>query len=117
MINKINLTKFTYMKPASENKAVPNLHPKFFWEYRFDDMDWEEAYMMVIDRIIERGEQKEVDEIVRFYGYERVIKALKQEITFMTNIAINNALSYFPELTKEQMVCYINRKDKPYHWI
>lgn len=105
------------MKTSFENTAVPDLHPKFFWEYRFDTIDWEEAYMMVIDRIIERGGKKEVDEIVHFYGYERVIKALTQEITFMTNIAIHNALSHFPELDKEQMLCYVNRRDKPYHWI
>jgi len=99
------------------DNILPNFHPKFFWEYKFEKIDWEEAYKMVIDRIVERGQQNEVDELVRFYGYERVLNALKKEITFMTNIAINNALSYFPELSKEQMVAYINRKDKPYHWI
>ena len=113
MNNNFNI--FTGMKAL--NTIAPNFHPKFFWEYKYEKIDWEEAYKMVIDRIIERGEQKEVDELVRFYGHEKVINALKQEITFMTNIAINNALTYFPELSKEQMVAYMNRKDKPYHWI
>lgn len=101
----------------NSDAIVPDFHPKFFWEYKYEKIDWEEAYKMVIERIVERGEQKEVDELVRFYGYGRVIKALKEEIYFMPDFGIANAIKFFPELTREQMYCYINRKDKPYYWI
>ncbi|RUT68180.1 hypothetical protein D0817_22930 [Flavobacterium cupreum] len=98
-------------------KNIPNLHPKFFWDFRFDSIDWEGAYKMVIARIVERGGQDQVDEIVRFYGREKVIKAVREEISFLPNYAIEDALKFFPELKKEDMYCYLNRKDKPYHWI
>lgn len=96
---------------------TPNLHPKFFWEFRFDEIDWEGAYKMVIGRIIERGGQNEVDEIVRFYGHQKVIMTIRDEISFLPNYAIEEALKFFPELKKEEMYCYLNRKDKPYNWI
>ncbi|KFF18839.1 hypothetical protein IW22_16655 [Chryseobacterium sp. JM1] len=96
---------------------MPNLHPKFFWEFRFDEIDWNGAYKMVIGRIVERGSQDEIDEIVRFYGREKVIKAIRNEIYFLPNYAIEDALKFFPELKKEEMYCYLNRKDKPYDWI
>lgn len=103
------------MKKTS-TKNVPNLHPKFFWDFRFNEIDWA-AYKMVIARIVERGGQNEIDEIVRFYGYEKVIKALRDEIYFLPNYGIERAIQFFPELKKEDMYCYLNRKDKPYHWI
>ena len=72
---------------------------------------------MVIARIVERGGQDQIDEIVRFYGREKVIKAVREEISFLPNYAIEDALRFFPELKKEEMYCYLNRKDKPYQWI
>lgn len=81
-------------------KHIPNLHPKFFWEFRFDEIDWEGAYKMVIARIVERGSQDEIDEIVRFYGHEKVISAIRDEIYFLPNYAIEDAINFFPELKK-----------------
>ncbi|WP_411413777.1 DUF6922 domain-containing protein [Chryseobacterium sp. EZn1] len=100
-----------------KNAHKPNLHHKYFWDTDIDKVDWQKMYVAVITRIIERGGQKEVDEIVRFYGREKVLKALKDEIFFLPNYAIEDALRFFPELKKEEMYCYLNRKDKPYHWI
>lgn len=105
------------MKKNKKTRNYPNLHPKFFWEYDLDSMDWEEAYKMVIGRIIERATQQEVDELIRYYGYDKVIKAVREEIYFLPNYAIERALRFFPGLKKEQMYCYLNRKDKPYDWI
>ncbi len=96
---------------------TPNLHPKFFWEFRFDEIDWEGAYKMVIGRIIERGGQKEIDEIINFYGRNKVVSTIRDEISFLPNYAIEEALKFFPELKKEEMYCCLNRKDKPYDWI
>src|SRR5688572_6852420 len=105
------------MKKAKKHKEIPNLYPNFFWEFIFDKINWERSYKMVIARIIERGGQDEIDEIVRFYGREKVITAVRDEIYFLPNYAIDRALKFFPELKKEEMYCYLNRKDKPYHWI
>lgn len=105
------------MKKAIKNNLKPNLHPKFFWDTKVDALDWEKAYIPVINRIVERGGQNEIDEITRFYGHEKVIKAIRDEIYFLPNYAIEDALKFFPELKKEEMYCYLNRKDKPYHWI
>ncbi|PWJ97878.1 hypothetical protein BC749_106289 [Flavobacterium araucananum] len=68
---------------------------------------------MVIARIVEREGQDQIDKIVCFYGREKVIKAVREEIYFLPNYAIEEALKFFPELKKEEMYCYLNRKDKP----
>ncbi|WP_456314832.1 DUF6922 domain-containing protein [Pseudomonas shirazensis] len=88
----------------------------FFWDFDIDAMEFKKAYKAIIARIIERGGQDEIDEIVRFYGHEKIIRTILEEIYFLPNYAIDRALKFFPELQKE-MYCYLNRKDKPYHWI
>lgn len=105
------------MGTTADNNRVPNLDPKYFWEYDFDTMDWQEAYKMVIGRIVERGSQEDADELVRFYGHDKVIKALRDEIYFLPNCGIDSAIEFFPELKKEEMCCYLNRLGKPYDWL
>jgi hypothetical protein len=72
---------------------------------------------MVIACIVERSGQDQIDEIVRFYDREKIIKAVRDEISFLPNYAIEDVLKFFLELKKEEMYCYLNHKDKPYHWI
>lgn len=105
------------MAGVKKNSRVPNLNRVFFWDFDIDAMDFEKAYKTIITRIVERGGQDEIDEIARFYGLEKVIKTIRDEIYFLPNYAIERALKFFPELKKEEMYCYLNRKDKLYHWI
>ena len=105
------------MELRGQNKNIPNLDPVFFWDFDIDAMDFMKAHKTIIARIIERGGQEEIDEIIRFYGYSKVVTAIRDEIYFLPNYAIDKALKFFPELKKEEMFCYLNRKDKPYHWI
>ena len=105
------------MELREQNKNIPNLDPVFFWDFDIDAMDFMKAHKTIIARIIERGGQEDIDEIIRFYGYSKVVTAIRDEIYFLPNYAIDKALKFFPELKKEEMYCYLNRKGKPYHWI
>jgi hypothetical protein len=69
-------------------------------------MDFGEAY--IIARIVERGGKEEKStKLFVFYGLEKVVKAIRDEIYFLQNYAIHQALKLFPEL-KEEMYCYLN---------
>lgn len=100
-----------------EDKILPDIHPKFFWDTDFSFLNWETAYVPIISRIIERGGQNEIDEIIKYYGREKIVNTIRHEIHFLANYAINRALDFFPELKKDEMNCYLNRKDEHYHWI
>ncbi|MBI5372012.1 MAG: plasmid maintenance system antidote protein [Sphingobacteriales bacterium] len=50
-----------------------------FWDTRMELIDWDKHAGSVIRRIFERGNQKEKEEITRFYGEERIKKALKDK--------------------------------------
>ncbi|WP_432419650.1 DUF6922 domain-containing protein [Flavobacterium gelatinilyticum] len=38
-------------------KNIPDLHPKFFWDFRIDKIVWQGGYKMAIGRIIECGDR------------------------------------------------------------
>lgn len=94
----------------------PDLHKKYFWEFRYDEIDWLKSYVMVIQRIIERGKERDWQEIIRFYGKEKVINALLNEVKFLPDFVIEEVCQYF-NLKKEDLLSYKNKQGKPWHWI
>jgi hypothetical protein len=94
----------------------PALERKWFWDFDYDKMDWQASYKTIIARIIERGGEKEWMELTRFYGRDRIINALKNEIPFLPDYAIKDASAYF-SIPKEQMLCYTRKQSRPGHWI
>lgn len=61
------------------NQNTPNLlllRKSLFWDTEINNIDWSKQYRAVIQRIFERGNECEKDEIIRFYGAEKVNKTL-----------------------------------------
>ena len=94
----------------------PDLPRRLFWEFRFDDIEWREEYRTVIARVIERGTPENWAEIIRFYGESFVINAIKTEIVFLADYAIEKVSNYF-SLQKEELLCYRRKQLRPGHWI
>lgn len=46
-----------------------------FWDTSIETIDWSKQYKAVIKRVFERGDENEKDEIVRFYGIEKIREA------------------------------------------
>ncbi|MDF2191361.1 hypothetical protein [Paraflavitalea sp. CAU 1676] len=88
-----------------ENSSGPNLPRRLFWDWRFEAIDWQAHAPAIIARVIERGSDEEWDEAVLFYGYDKIISALKNDITFLPDYAVDKALEYF-HLQKEDLECY-----------
>ncbi len=64
-------------------KKQHKLHPDFtklrrilFWDTKMENIDWETQKNSIIIRVLERGNDIEKNEIIRFYGQEAVDKAL-----------------------------------------
>jgi hypothetical protein len=93
----------------------PDLPRRLFWEFRYDDIEWRAEYLTVMARVIERGTPEEWAEMIRFYGKAKVIHALKEEIKFLADYAIEEVCAYFP-LRKEELLCYTRKLSRPGHW-
>jgi plasmid maintenance system antidote protein VapI len=62
-------------------QIAPNLskfRPVLFWDTNINKIDWEKQKKAVINRVFERGNQIEKDEIRRFYGKENVQSLLNK---------------------------------------
>ena len=53
------------------------LNKSLFWDTDIQKINWEKQYKAVIQRVFERGTEEEKDEIIRFYGVEKIEKALE----------------------------------------
>lgn len=56
--------------PQTSGKA-PSIRPVVFWDYDFDSIDWRHYKKTIIQRVMERGNDEEKEEILRFYGEKK----------------------------------------------
>jgi len=67
-------------KAESEFRVAPNtdiFRKVIFWDTDFDKIDWDKNKSAVIKRVLERGNKKEIEEIISFYGREIISKEIK----------------------------------------
>lgn len=80
-------------KLAENCKGVPNLNnirKVLFWDTTFDKIDWNKNKRAIIKRVLERGNDKEINEIIHFYGkvtVSNIAKSIKHSrlATFQKN--------------------------------
>ncbi len=86
-----------YCDIAQEKKKLSeNYHPNLskirsviFWDTDIELIDWEKNKTAVIYRVFERGNEEEIQEIIRFYGKEKVLKILCEK-AFISKIVSEN---------------------------
>lgn len=94
----------------------PDFPPMFFWDFNYDRIDWKENSTTVIQRIIERGTSGEHwPELIRYYGRDTIVDALKNTITYLPEESMHEASLYF-KINKEDMLCYKRKLSQPIHW-
>jgi len=82
----------------------PDVDPRWFWDFDFAKIDWQRNYKTIIARIIERGDNADWQEITRFYGEEKIVNALKNEIVFLPEYSIEDVCKYY-RLKPEDLLC------------
>lgn len=93
-----------YCDIAQEKKKLAkNYHPnlsKFrsvvFWDTDIKRIDWEKNKLAVIYRIFERGNEQEIQEIIRFYSKETVLRLLREK-TITSEIIGTNIHKYLQQ--------------------
>jgi hypothetical protein len=61
-----------------QKEAKPQFARRIFWDVDFDKIDWDAKASFVIERVFERGDVADFRQCRRYYGDERVDKALLQ---------------------------------------
>lgn len=66
-------------KQKASLSKTPNLsiiRKSLFWDTEINNIDWEKQYKAVIQRVFERGNDIEKNEVERFYGKSKIDKVL-----------------------------------------
>ncbi|WP_372745278.1 HigA family addiction module antitoxin [Lutibacter sp.] len=76
---------------------INNFRKVIFWDTTIDKIDWDKNKKAVIKRILERGNETEINEIISFYGKKtisREIKTIKKSYlpTFEHNARAHNLI-------------------------
>jgi hypothetical protein len=56
-----------------EIQSKPLIRKHLLWEYDWEEVDFSRLAAVVIERVIERGTPDEWQEIVNFYGVEKIL--------------------------------------------
>ena len=116
MKNQDNISNVQKEGKQTDVDLKPNLPKHLFWDQRYDEIDWVNGYRNIIARVIERGNEADWQEMLRFYGRDSVINALLHEIKYLPDFAIEDACNYF-NLRKEELLCYTRKQLRKGHWI
>ncbi len=103
-------------QPLLKNVKRPNLPKVLFWDLDFDKIDWKRSYRMVIERVLDKGNTSEWEEMISFYGRDNVINALINDITYLSEMTVDAVCEYF-QLSKKELRCYLKKQLHKGHWI
>ena len=75
---------------AGQHPDRPNFRPVLFWDVDPQKIDWHKNRSFVIQRVFERGEEQEIEEAIRFYGREEILRNLRfDENPYAVNLKAN----------------------------
>ena len=103
-------------QPQIQKVRRPDLPKVLFWDFDFEKLDWSRSYKTVIKRVLDKGNTMDWEEMIRFYGREKVIRALKEDITHLSDMTMEAVCKYF-QLSKEKLKCYTKKQLHQGHWI
>jgi hypothetical protein len=63
---------------VTSKKLVPQIRRHLLWEYNYDKLDFTRSFVIVIERVIERGNMNEWKEILLYYGREKVLEVARK---------------------------------------
>lgn len=59
-----------------KTKIKPEIKSTLLWEYDLDTFNWDKSYKIVIERVIQRGDLKDWQEMKYFYSREKILETV-----------------------------------------
>lgn len=103
-------------QPLLTSVARPKLPKVLFWEFDYDRIDWTRSYKTIMERVLDKGNEAEWEELIRFYGKDKVVYALKNEITYLSDMTTDAVCKYF-QLSNQELKCYTKKQLNQGRWI
>jgi hypothetical protein len=99
-------------------KANPNilekLKPQYFWDVNISKLDQESSRRLIIERIFNLGNLREINLVIEFYGRELVMEVL-MNLNYIDPKTFNFIAKYFNQPAKK-FKCHTRKQLKIQHW-
>jgi addiction module HigA family antidote len=83
--------KIAKQQSAPNKPDLSKLRMSLFWDTDIEKIDWERQYKAIIQRVFERGNDEEKNELTRFYGKAKIRAAFSAPKT--KSISLHHAMS------------------------
>ncbi len=82
--------KIAATSELSNTPNINNIRKVIFWDTSFDKIDWNKNKRAIIKRILERGNNIEINEIISFYGKKIIANEIQSiKISHLPSLKIN----------------------------
>ncbi len=98
----------------TEKMHKPVLSKQAFWDVDMESIDYEKNAAHVVEKVIERGKAEDFDNLLKFYGFERV-KQLALKALYLSDISINFCCTLF-KVKPTDFKCYEKKLSNREHW-
>lgn len=88
-----------------------NLSPSLFWDVDVTKLDWETHKQLIAERVIQRGNLKEIQEVINHYGMQETRNIIKR-IPALGEKDLAFVHIYF-NIPLDQLKCYTNKRSAP----
>lgn len=92
----------------------PVLSKQAFWDVDMEKIDYEKNAAHVVEKVIERGKAEDFDNLLKFYGFERV-KALALQAFYLSDLSMNFCCTLF-KVKPSDFKCYEKKQLNREHW-
>ena len=77
------IAEYKNRKANESVRGAPAIRRMLFWDTDFDQIDWGRSKESILERVMERGDENEKQEIARFYGMDRAeLERYKPDLSY-----------------------------------
>ncbi|MBE0648953.1 MAG: hypothetical protein IH596_14370 [Bacteroidales bacterium] len=98
----------------SKNSILSKLNPNYFWDVDLAILDDTNASRLIIDRVFSLGEIHEMNQVIHFYGKDKVVEVLSN-LSYIDPKTLNFIIKLFNK-PAEEFRCYQRKQSTPQHW-
>lgn len=90
-------------------KENPTVSKWLLWDYDYDNIDWQDMRLGVVERVLELGNTNDFYAIFRLYGGIDGVRETLKEVRHLSVPAMDIACVLF-DLKKEELGCYVRKQ-------
>jgi hypothetical protein len=91
-----------------------NIRKELFWDVDYSQLDENKNQRLIIERVMNLGNQQELFDAINYYGKTKVGDTLKN-LNYLDPKTLNFSSLVF-EIPKTEFKCYIRKQSTTQHW-